>query len=351
MGTRVAAALLARDGRVLLAHRHPDRRWFPDCWDLVGGHLEPGESPEEAARRECHEELGVRIGDPAPLLRHSHGGLDLHAFLVTQWAGEPANAAPDEHDDLAWFTAEEIDGLHLADAALRRHLQEAARCSDASSGSAGSAQTPPLRWRGELVSETSDFNGGRGVTVFVPPERPEAVVYAGDGQLIAPWGADLEEAGLPPTMVVCVHPTDDPDEMARISEYSPTFDPPRFAAHEQFFVEVARWVQSRFGVALPAERTAICGVSASAELALALGLRHPGVFGAVLVASPGGGYRPPDTLPGDLPGHTSSRAPASRGLPRTRPGGPTPCATPGRTWSGPSGPATTVVRSGGRSSH
>jgi enterochelin esterase-like enzyme len=43
------------------------------------------------------------------------------------------------------------------------------------------------------------------------------------------------------------------------------------------------------------------GVSAGAELALALGLRHPNVYGAILAASPGGGYRPPGTMPTPLP--------------------------------------------------
>jgi predicted esterase len=45
----------------------------------------------------------------------------------------------------------------------------------------------------------------------------------------------------------------------------------------------------------------VCGVSAGAELALAVGLRHPDVYGAVLCASPGGGYRPPAVLPSPLP--------------------------------------------------
>jgi predicted esterase len=36
-------------------------------------------------------------------------------------------------------------------------------------------------------------------------------------------------------------------------------------------------------------------------LALALGLRHPGVYGAIFCASPGGGYKPPDVLPSPLP--------------------------------------------------
>lgn len=41
--------------------------------------------------------------------------------------------------------------------------------------------------------------------------------------------------------------------------------------------------------------------SPSAELALAMGLRHPDVYGAVLCASPGGGYRPPAVMPSSVP--------------------------------------------------
>jgi pimeloyl-ACP methyl ester carboxylesterase len=127
-------------------------------------------------------------------------------------------------------------------------------------------------------------------------------VFAGDGQLISQWGGHLEVANVPPTMIVGAHRTDDPDEIARIREYSPSFDEERFAAHERFFVEEVRgWVRSRFGVALPAERTAVCGVSASGELALSMGLRHPDVYGVVFCASPGGGLRPPPVLPSPLP--------------------------------------------------
>lgn len=155
---------------------------------------------------------------------------------------------------------------------------------------------------GELVTETFDYDGGRQVTVYVPPDPPEAVVFAGDGQLISQWGGYLETADVPPTMIVGAHRTDDPDEMVRIREYSPSFDKERFAAHEHFFVEEIRgWVRSRFSVALPAERTAVCGVSASGELALSMGLRHPDVYGAVFCASPGGGFRPPAVLPSPLP--------------------------------------------------
>jgi enterochelin esterase-like enzyme len=153
---------------------------------------------------------------------------------------------------------------------------------------------------GTLVTETSGYDGGRPVTVYVPPDPPEAVVFAADGQRVSRWGGLLEAAGVPATMIVGVHGL--AGEMPRLHEYSPVFDDERFAAHEGFFVEdVGRWVRSRFGVALPAERTAVFGASAGGELALALGLRHPDVYGAILSGSPGAGYQPPDLMPGSLP--------------------------------------------------
>lgn len=153
---------------------------------------------------------------------------------------------------------------------------------------------------GEFVTETLEYDRGRQVTAYVPPDRPEAIVFAGDGEMLSHWGGLLEAADVPPTMIVGVHRA--ADEKLRLHEYSPGFDPARFAAHERFFVEdVGAWVRSRFGVALSAEQTAVCGVSAGGELALAIGLRHTGVYGAIFSASPGAGYGPPDTLPSPLP--------------------------------------------------
>ncbi len=125
-------------------------------------------------------------------------------------------------------------------------------------------------------------------------------MFAGDGQLISRWGGVLEAADVPSTMIVGAHRL--ADEELRLHEYSPGFDPERFAAHERFFVEdVGRWVRTRFGVVLPADRTAVFGVSASGELALAVGFRHPHVYGAIFCASPGGGYRPPAVMPSPIP--------------------------------------------------
>jgi len=59
--------------------------------------------------------------------------------------------------------------------------------------------------------------------------------------------------------------------------------------------------RSRFNLSLSVERTAVFGASAGGELALALGLRHPDVYGAVLSGSPGGGYKPTGAMPSSIP--------------------------------------------------
>lgn len=115
MTDEIAIAALVRDGSLLLAHRHPARRWYPDCWDLVGGHVERGESPTDAVLRECREEIAVEVSELWPVeVKIDDPSLRAHAFLVTRWIGEPMNAAPEEHDALNWFSSDQIVGLRLA---------------------------------------------------------------------------------------------------------------------------------------------------------------------------------------------------------------------------------------------
>ena len=123
---QISLAALVRDGRVLLVHRQPSRQWYPDCWDLVGGHIESGELPAQAVGRECLEELGVRVHDPLQIpMTISDPTLQVHAFLVTRWDGEPVNAAPEEHDDLRWFRPGELADLTLAHLASLSSIRRA----------------------------------------------------------------------------------------------------------------------------------------------------------------------------------------------------------------------------------
>lgn len=118
----VVAGVLVRADRVLLGHRSPERRWYPDVWDLPGGHVEPGESELQALARELREELGVRIDELSTVaLARLRGPADVDAeamelgiWCVRSWRGGPVNLCPDEHDRIGWFTASGLGGLALA---------------------------------------------------------------------------------------------------------------------------------------------------------------------------------------------------------------------------------------------
>ena len=117
MTHEVVAGLLVRHGQVLLCHRSADRRWFPDVWDLPGGHVAPGEAPTKALVREIEEELGVVIEEPTILesFRLTTTEFDMRIWILREWTGMPRNASPDEHDDVAWFDVDGLDDLSLGD--------------------------------------------------------------------------------------------------------------------------------------------------------------------------------------------------------------------------------------------
>jgi 8-oxo-dGTP pyrophosphatase MutT (NUDIX family) len=97
-------------------------------WMQPGGHVDPGETPAEAALRETREETGLPVRHPAegPRLIHldahpagAHVHLDLRYLLLSEDA-EPS-PPPGESQDVRWFTlAEAID---VADDALVDGLQ------------------------------------------------------------------------------------------------------------------------------------------------------------------------------------------------------------------------------------
>src|SRR5688500_10404569 len=104
--------------------------------------------------------------------------------------------------------------------------------------------------KGELVTESLAFDGGRQATAYLPPEGPDAVVYAADGGGHTSGLAEaLDAAGRRSTMVVGVHGLDDDD--GRLKEYVAAYGAERFDAYERFFVDDVRsWVRSELDVPL-----------------------------------------------------------------------------------------------------
>ena len=115
-GNCVAAIVRSSEG-LLLCHRRPERAWYPDVWDLPGGHVQRGESLAEALARELGEELGVVLVPPtAPpfeTLQDDALGLELTIWLIDHQGGVESRA-PDEHDEIRWVTRDELASLPLA---------------------------------------------------------------------------------------------------------------------------------------------------------------------------------------------------------------------------------------------
>ena len=74
----VAAAVVIRDGRVLLTRR-AEGLHLAGLWEFPGGKLEPGEPPEAAVVRECREECGIEVAvlDLLEVNRHRYPERDV----------------------------------------------------------------------------------------------------------------------------------------------------------------------------------------------------------------------------------------------------------------------------------
>ncbi|HWS34473.1 MAG TPA: NUDIX domain-containing protein [Actinoplanes sp.] len=86
---RRAAAVIVRDGRVLMVHERSRRSGGGEWWTLPGGGLRPGETAEEALRREVFDETGLVISDARYVLEMPYPSGMTSVFSVTVADGEP----------------------------------------------------------------------------------------------------------------------------------------------------------------------------------------------------------------------------------------------------------------------
>ncbi|NTG20681.1 NUDIX domain-containing protein [Agrobacterium rhizogenes] len=112
--TAIVLAAFIRDGHVLMVRRAAHKRQFPEHWDLVGGHVEAGETCDSALVRETREEVGltpIRFEYLEALSDEPTADGDevtYHIYAVTEWSGGAPCLLGDEHTDLVWVLMEDV---------------------------------------------------------------------------------------------------------------------------------------------------------------------------------------------------------------------------------------------------
>jgi len=121
----VAAALVFRDGKLLITQRYPDAHQG-GLWEFPGGKREPDESFEECLHRELAEELGIEVAvkDPVETIIHEYPERTvLLKFFRCIWKrNEPRNLGC---PDFCWVTRDELENYTFppADARLLDKLR------------------------------------------------------------------------------------------------------------------------------------------------------------------------------------------------------------------------------------
>ncbi len=116
---RVVAALIVKDGKVLVCQR-TRHQTMPLKWEFPGGKIEEGEQPRDALRRELEEELGITatIGDEVARIRHEYpngGMVELRFFVVREHKGEIENRI---FRDLQWSERKDLLSYDFLEADL-----------------------------------------------------------------------------------------------------------------------------------------------------------------------------------------------------------------------------------------
>lgn len=111
VSTRVACAIIERDGKVLAVQRS-ERMNLPLKWEFPGGKIKQGESPEQCVVREVSEELNLKITAVQSLPSVSHDYPDfsvtLYPFICSVVSGEITLY---EHKALLWLSSHELWSL------------------------------------------------------------------------------------------------------------------------------------------------------------------------------------------------------------------------------------------------
>lgn len=108
-----AVGVIVQNRRVLLAER-PSHKPYSGYWEFPGGKIEPGESSEQALRRELKEELGIDVVAMQYLFEHSHIYPDkkvrLDIYTISKFTG---SLEGQEGQQLKWLMLDDVAHYNL----------------------------------------------------------------------------------------------------------------------------------------------------------------------------------------------------------------------------------------------
>tara|TARA_B100000959_G_C14582793_1_gene460649 strand:+ start:122 stop:586 length:465 start_codon:yes stop_codon:yes gene_type:complete len=111
---RVTAAIIEKEGKILIAKRKAGDDLFAGLWEFPGGKIEEGETPEECIARELKEELDieVKVGKLISSNKHKypHGIFELLAYRIKHISGA---MILNDHDEIKWVTVDEMSNFEF----------------------------------------------------------------------------------------------------------------------------------------------------------------------------------------------------------------------------------------------
>ena len=106
----VVAAVIFKDGKVFATQRGYGE--FKDGWEFPGGKIEPGESPEDALRREIREELEVEVnvGELIDIIEYDYPAfhLSMKCYACTIADGNPPLL---DHEAAKWLSSTQLSSV------------------------------------------------------------------------------------------------------------------------------------------------------------------------------------------------------------------------------------------------
>ncbi|MDQ2717357.1 MAG: NUDIX domain-containing protein [Chloroflexota bacterium] len=113
----IGAVILNAQGRAFVQKRSQERRLFPGCWDIVGGHVEPGETLYEGLHREIAEETGRQLAQVVAILGQFDWVADQKAKreldVLVEVEGDLSDPQLEwsKHSEFRWINLDEIEIL------------------------------------------------------------------------------------------------------------------------------------------------------------------------------------------------------------------------------------------------